>query len=154
MSSNSDEIQCRKLLLDFYSSEINSHSRLIIGFAVLMLTLIQVRQNFMAYSLTTSCLQYLIVYSGIFLTALALLYSLFRLFAYGASANAIVCIEWKNQMTVAQLASEVSNLVERERKKIFVIIHPKYFLRYRKKGFIICVVLASITTSLVYMLIN
>ena len=154
MSSNSDEIQCRKLLMDFYSSEINSHSRLIIGFAVLMLTLIQVRQNFMVYSLTTSCWQYLIVYSGIFLIALALLYSLFRLFAYGAAANAIMYVEWTEQMTVGQLAFETANLVERERKKIVGIIHPKHFLRYHENGFILCAVLASVTTWLVYMLIN
>jgi hypothetical protein len=35
---NSNEVDVRKLLLDFYSSEIESHSNLIIGLALVLLT--------------------------------------------------------------------------------------------------------------------
>ena len=125
-----------------------------------MLTLIQVRQNFMVDSVTISCWRCLIIYSGIFLTAFALLYSLFRLFAYGALANVIIFVKWTvttdptSQPATSQLVSELVNLVERENKNIVGIIHPKYFLHYRKWGFALCIGLAFVTMLLVYALIN
>ena len=146
--------------MDFYSSEINSHSRLIIGFAALMFTLIQIREKFVVDSVTISYWQCFTIYSGIFSTAFVLLYSLFRLFAYGLLANAVIFVKWtvatssRYQPPTSQLANEIANLVKREKKKIGGIIHPKHFLFCRKWGYALCIFLASIITLLLYAVIN
>ena len=80
------ELQIRELLLDFYASELTTHSRLIIGFSVILLTILQI-----AHSLRTggsvSWAQSTILLLGIFFTAFALWFLLLRHFVYGILAN-------------------------------------------------------------------
>jgi len=81
------ELQSRKLLLDFYSSELTTHSRLIIGFAVILLAILEITQNIRALG-TLSLGQYLIAFFGIFTAAFALWFLLMRHLTYGILTEA------------------------------------------------------------------
>lgn len=82
-----DELDCRELFLDFYSSELTTHARLIIGFAVILLTLVEITLNLTARGSISSA-QFLIAYSGIFAASFALWFLLMRHLTYGVLANA------------------------------------------------------------------
>jgi len=89
LSENKEEvIQCRKLLLDFYSSELATHSRLIIGFTVILFTLasllLEVTQSSQQ---TISVAQFRIIYLSISLVAFGLWFLLMRHFVYGILAT-------------------------------------------------------------------
>jgi len=160
--------QARKLLLDFYSSEINSHSRLIIGFAALLFTFLQVYQKIEV----PSFLQTIVFCIFVLPLALALWYSFFRLLAYGMMANAVVHVpdsvleqkikKKKNKgrppssiladAVVDQIAGKVR---KGEQEKILFKIPAQYFIRSesQKWGRLISFLLALGTIGLLYLML-
>lgn len=80
------ELQCRKLLLDFYSSELTTHSRLIIGFAIILLTILEITQT--QKLKPPISFAHWIALLGIFTASLALCHLLMRHLTYGISASA------------------------------------------------------------------
>lgn len=82
-----DIVQYRKLLLDFHSSELTAHSRLIIGFAVLLLTISEVSLNLPK---PVSIEQTRIAFFGCFFASIGFWYVLIRHLAYGILANASI----------------------------------------------------------------
>jgi len=162
MSIDNYELQCRKLLLDFYSAEINSHGRLIIGFAVLMLTLTQIRQNFLIHNYPLSSCHFFLIYFGIFAVAFGLWYSFFRLIAYGTLANAVIETEWTltgwtarmGQVPTSDLASKLTRSIERKTPQTVSIVIAKYFYRNRKVCFGICAVFAFLTKCFMYCILH
>jgi hypothetical protein len=146
----------RKLILDFYSSQINGHTRLIIGFAVLMLTLVQIRQRIEFLS----SWQYVIIYFAMFSTAFFLWYLSMRCLAYGMLANASI---WAPPTTrrvdltyLQQLVVEGKERVSNCNKFILVIFPSVCFIEgsEQKFGAMICIGLAIITSAFMYLLIS
>ena len=133
-----DSINVRKLFLDFYSSEINTHGRLIIGFAVILFTLIEIKLRlYVPRSLQSS-----IIFPCIWLVSFAIWYSLFRLLRYGMLANAVVHMDLpqkESEDIVSLFKSEVREWVKKHYKKRWVILEKVYVT------IIICMILASVT---------
>jgi len=159
MSIDNYELQCRKLLLDFYSAEINSHGRLIIGFAVLMLTLTKIRQDFLINDHTLLSNQALPIYFGIFVVAFALWYSFFRLITYGILANAVIETGWTvsvraGQIPTSDFASKLTESIKRKKQGIVSEQLAKYFYSNRKIGCVICAVLAFLTKCSIYWIMH
>lgn len=162
MSIDNYELQCRKLLLDFYSAEINSHGRLIIGFAVLMLTLTKIRQNFLIHNHTLSSCQFFLIYSGIFAVAFALWYSLFRLITYGTLANAVIETGWivteraarMGQIPTSDFASKLPDSIKRKKQKIAYVLPIEYLISSSWKRIGICAVLAFLTKCSIYWIMH
>jgi hypothetical protein len=102
----SDEIQIRKLMLDFYSSELTTHSRLIIGFSVLLFTVLNVIPNQKVHL----DLQAGTYFFSLWLVAGALWYLFMRHISYGILSNATLHapIESKN-LTLKNAIQSVTN---------------------------------------------
>jgi len=163
-----DVNQCRKLLLDFYSSELSTHSRLIIGFTVILLTLLQITWNLRE---SISLAQFRIVYFGISLVAFALWYLLMRHFAYGILANAAIhAVPSENQEH--SILRRMTDGVRRHalKKRILVVIPMCLFYSTgteiswlqrvigvagaRLLGLLLCTFLAIFTTHLMMILVG
>jgi hypothetical protein len=165
--------QARKLLLDFYSSEITAHSRLIIGFAALLFTASDI------YGLEPrSVLQSTVFCIVVFFLAAALWYVFLRLIAYGIMANSIIhvrdpflekiaqqkenngrplCsilgigirdrVEGKEEIWIR--ANKEGLLKKKFKYKILYLIPIRYFVsdlfEDRKFGFLLCFILGIIT---------
>lgn len=82
-----DEIQARKLLLDFYSSELTTHGRLIVGFAVILFSLLEI---ILQLEKPISGVRFWMAFFGLSLAAFALWFLLMRHFVYGVLANAVI----------------------------------------------------------------
>ena len=105
------ELQCRKLLLDSYSSQLTTHARLIIGFAIILLSLLEVKGAYLKSPI--SCIQDFIIYLGIMLVASVLWFLIMRHLTYGVLTNAATFAEPKGDYGVAETpsvdASELDN---------------------------------------------
>lgn len=141
-----DVIQCRKLLLDSYSSQLTTHARLIIGFAIILLTLLQVKAGLT----DLSHIQFGIIYFGIFLAAFALWFLFMRHLAYGLLVNAVTHARieqsWNGDLLGKILDSVSSQMLK---SKILYIIPSCWFYsssRKRLLGLSLCVFLALLTT--------
>ena len=122
------ELQCRKLLLDFYSSRLQTHSRLIIGFAIILLTLFDIKLRL----ISISPIQSQTIYSAIFLVALAFWFSLMRLFTYGLFANVVIRANPKGAGTLfVRIRNGVTERVLKE--KILKCIPSCLFISARQK---------------------
>ena len=80
------EIQCRKMLLDMYSSHLSTHARLLIGFAVMLLTIFEIKIGLKSITI----LQSNILYVAVFLATLAWWFLFMRHFSYGLMVNASI----------------------------------------------------------------
>ena len=78
------EIQIRKTLLDFYSSQLGGHSRIIIGFSAILFSLITVRNNLNSSS---SSLNFSATYFSLFIASFFFCFLLMRYLMYGVLAN-------------------------------------------------------------------
>jgi hypothetical protein len=120
LPEDENEMQCRKLLLDFYSSQINTHGRLIIGFSVVLFAIVEIRISPMVAN-NLSALQNRILYFGIFLAGFALSYLFFRYITYGTLADYTIQTPWREPVgdktkmcNVDSFMAEVSNKVEHD----------------------------------------
>ena len=68
------EVQIRKTLLDFYSSQLSGHSRLIIGFSAIFFGLITVRTSLVSSFPST---EFLATYSSIMIVSFFFCFLLF-----------------------------------------------------------------------------
>lgn len=152
------ELQCRKLLLDSYSSQLNTHSRLIIGFALILLSLLEVKR-----SLPTpiSGMQFVIVYFGISLVAFGLWFLLMRHLTYGVLTSAATNAEPKGDCVNTYWRILEGVVQYTAKKKILVWIPTKLFFSTgmhakldRSKGLVLCTILALITVGLTWILMG
>jgi len=107
-----ETVQCRKLLLDFYSSELSTHSRLIVGFTVILLTILQITQKLQEHQQTITYGQFWIGSFGIFMTAWVLYYLLMRHIAYGILSNAVIAahpVENQEMSLLERIATAARN---------------------------------------------
>jgi hypothetical protein len=155
------QIQCRKLLLDFYGAQLNTHGRLIIGFSVIVFTIVGIRNSIQKIVLY----QTIILYSAIFLALFAFLYSLFRHLTYGQLCGAVMFTPWNPEFekgTCNELIGKFSDEVDRNvriyRKRIVLVVPTDWFIgssRYTQKfGVILCAILSIVTVILFYLTIG
>jgi hypothetical protein len=155
---NSEQIS-RQLLLNFYSSEINTHGRVLIGFAALMFTILTVRVDLFGIKSLTD-LQYWIFYSLIALVAWGIFYLLFRLIGYGILANSTIhaprITTQYNPTTQSPIFPIVLDVSNHARKALFPI---DWFFDLGKSkrqivGFVISFVSGVVTTYLIYQILE
>jgi len=155
MQQERDLIECRRLLMNFYSSQLQAHSRLIIGFAVIFLTLLQLKPQNM------STWQFWVFYPSVFVVALALYFLLMRHLVYGVLANAITHTDPKGEGSPLQRLVTGINKFTRKHGQILGHIPTRWFaavggstLLDRLKGIVFCIVFAFFTTILAWILIG
>ena len=150
-----EEIQIRKLLLDFYSSELTTHSRLIIGFSVLLFTILSLAPSFYP-----SILQKGISLFSLWLVAGTFWYLIMRHISYGILSNATLHAVIPEKATLEQARNSVVSHALNE--KIlgvfpsgcfisaggnFISDNPNEGKYARYLGFIICFIIFGIATS-------
>jgi hypothetical protein len=92
-------MECRKLTLSFYSSEINTHGALILGFSVIIFTLVEILIRLKQMVTDRAIqqvhpLQSIILYLGILLADWGLWYLIFRYITYGSLADYATRTKW------------------------------------------------------------
>jgi len=158
------ELSCRQLLLHFYSSEINTHGRVLIGFAALMFTILTVRVSLFNHS-PLATWQLFIFYGFVFAVALTMFYLLFRLVGYGILANATIHaprvqeLKQKNSSLVYPLVYDIKEFVVRNDNKILFLFPIEYFFVFgntskQRYGFLISFGFSIISAFLVYLLLE
>ena len=152
------ELQCRKLLVNSYSSQLTTHARLIIGFAVILLTLLQFRAG---PNESLSGVQFGILHFAISLTAFGLWFLFMRHVMYGVLvSSATFAIPSGEGSLYTQILNDT-----RERtlkKRILVFVPTSWFYSTGKKrsrrnrlyGLLLCIGLALLTTLLVWILMG
>jgi hypothetical protein len=155
MDNDNDVVSSRKLLMDFTSSEINTHGRMIVGFAVIILTLMQIKENLTSIS----SWQNLIIYFGIFATIFALWYLLMRQLAYGGLASGYIYGQLapnSKESILMQLQSAAMHYIAEYRSRILIVFPTLWFIKSKKQKFgaLTCVFLSIATTGLLYFLMG
>jgi len=145
-----NEIEIRKLLLDFYSNELNTHSRLITGFSVILFTLFGVIQKINEneiYAQIIACFPF-------FLVSFSLWYLFFRHFFYGILANACIMKEFTKEELIDTGTAEraVANLASK--RKILHCVPFEWFRRKKKNGVTLCIVFSFFTVILLLYIIS
>ena len=126
---NGNEHRIRKLLLDFYSSELNSHSRLIIGLSVIDFTLLQViytLTNPQVYSPITWW-QYCFVFFSLGFVSAALWYLIMRYCVYGILCNSVLTVDIGQNIALSDALIKVRDIVL-TKNKVFDIIPSCLFV--------------------------
>jgi hypothetical protein len=143
------EMDCRKLLLDFYSSEISTHGSLLIGFSIVIFTLVQIK---VSLEPPIHVPQTTVLYLGILIANLAFWYVFFRYISYGTLADYTTRTPWKERTDenasmceMEFFRREVSDYV---RKKAQLKSLIKHFMGSSRIGFLIAMLLAILTTIL------
>jgi len=145
-----EELQCRKLLLDSYSSQLTTHARLIIGFAIILLTLLEVKRNLQP---SISHIQFGIVYFGIFIAAFGLWFLLMRHLMYGLLVTAATLADPLGEGS--SLMRILNGINEFMLNKRFLIVFPSRLFHStgrrrswldRLGGVLLCAILALVTT--------
>ena len=154
------EFERRKLLMDFYSSELSTHSRLIVGFSVILLTLVEI---ILDLDKSIFGVRY-IAYPGVFLLSFALWYLFMRHLLYGVLAHSILVatLEEENRNLLATVAQATGR--DALTKKMLFVFPTSLYLSYddgkrntRKEnvaGFALCIALALATTTLLIWLVD
>jgi hypothetical protein len=148
-----------KLALSFYNSEITSHSRLIIGLAVILLALSDIALSEPLRPFYN--IQYWIWATITFLVSSAFWYVLIRQLVYGVIANRLLYTE--KAESFEELHEKItSGCIETKAKIIFVI--PFYYfisvgkkwrkLYWRPMGYLLCLMLGLFTTFLLILLLR
>jgi hypothetical protein len=162
-------INIRKLLLDFYSSELTTHSRLIIGFSVILFTILQIFQKLDSEVLPLSTSQKSIASFSTWLISAALWYLLMRHVSYGILSNSVLHAEIGAHATLVEALVMVRNHAL-EHTRVFMVLPPCLFIpssarvtRLQKLvgrqlvlvlGLLVCVVLGIATTLLFSVLVG
>jgi hypothetical protein len=159
-STANNEIECRKLFLDFYSSQLNTHGSLIIGFSVVVFTLIGIWQAIR----DILWWQNLLLCFSVFVASFSLWYLLFRHLAYGTLTGAVMFTEWKPDFDQdqcknlpGQFANEMMKYVKKWNSRILLIVPTEFFISGTGKmryGVVICLVLSILTAAFSYFLIG
>ncbi len=158
-------IGIRKFLLDFYSSELHSHSRLILGFCVVFFALWQFFLALVAPSIYSPITfwQYCIVFSGMGFVSTVLWYLIMRYSVYGLLCDSVLTLNLDNIVTLSEALTIVRDHVL-DRTRVFDVLPSYLFIAGEAKktglqkkfgvtgalilGALICVVLGVITTVL------
>jgi hypothetical protein len=167
--SKENEVSDRKLLLDFYSSQLTTHSRLIIGMSVSMFTILSIvsgqRQN---HPLTLA--QWIVTIIGLGLTSWCFSYLIMRHVAYGILSSAAIFAEPEyvsGRKSLENLGIGIRN--EALKHRIFVIFPSSLFISSGEKvtdsqkrlgckgvlmfGALVCVLIACLVTYLLMQLV-
>lgn len=154
------ELECRRLLMDFYSSELSTHSRMIVGFSVILLTLVQI---ILVPDKSVFGVRY-IAYPSVFLASSALWYLFMRHLLYGVLAHSILVasLDEKSGNLLARIAQATGR--DALTKKMLLVFPTSLYLSYddgkrntRKEnvaGFALCIALALATTTLLIWLVD
>lgn len=159
------EIECRKLLVDSYSSQLTTHARLIIGIAIIILTLLEVKRNLQPHPhpYITGILQSRIIYFGILMASASLWFLIMRHLVYGTLVSTVTFERPHNGD--GTLLRRIADATQQKviGKKILLRIPICWFYsigdrktepRERWLGRGICVVFALVTTLFVWMLMG
>jgi hypothetical protein len=138
------------LLLNFYSSELNSHSRLIIGNVALLFTLAQIIQSFGS---NITSLQYWIFCLGLFTLSSTFWYLLMRLLLYGILSNRVLHVkdlgDFKEMhKVVGQHCGKTEKIFGIIPCSLFISIGLDEYNNHQKYGLLLCLSLALIVTFL------
>lgn len=124
------EIQIRTALLNFYASQLGGHSRFIIGFSVVLFSVITVRTNLLS---TFPDLDFLVIYSSLFIASSVFCFLIMRYLVYGILSNSATHapIKISDDNTFAKNRTEINNHAINSR--ILGIFHISWFLSIGKK---------------------
>jgi hypothetical protein len=144
-----NEVEVRKLLLDFYSSELQTHSSLIVGLAVILFAVLQFLPNM------HNGVQIGVGLSVIWVISGSLWYFLMRHFSYGILCNSAISADIDGETKPLVVASKVR---DHAYKSDVLFIPSKYFITgkgyVKYVGWILCyVIFGTVTTFLLSLLI-
>lgn len=147
---NNSEVEVRKLLLDFYSSELQTHSSLIVGLAVILFAVLQFLPNM------HNGVQIGIGVSLIWVISGSLWYFLMRHFSYGILCKCTIEAPLTGIITTKGAVDTVRNFAHKE--KILSIFPSRCFIAGNTGvtwvGWVLCyVVFGTVTTFLLSLLI-
>ena len=154
-----EELDYHTLFQSFYSSELNAHSRLLIGFAVLLFTLTNIGWN-ISYNSTLMQSQYWLLCFSMLLTSFAFWFILMRQLVYGVLSNRLMHIEKIDN--IEQVHREVGQHCSRE-ETILLRIPVSWFYSANEEGrkwyarilgFLLCAGLAFGTTMVLIFTLN
>jgi hypothetical protein len=111
MSHENDALGKRKLLLDFYASQLTTHSRLIIGFSVILFTMVgivqKVQENALAQNMSPFCIDPKSIASFSMVMASSILwYLVMRHVSYGVLANSVIHVPDPDEGSEANQSEE------------------------------------------------
>jgi len=154
------DLEYHKLLLNFYSAELNSHSRMLIGFAVILFTLAEIAHSNLTRPVMFS--QYLILVFSMVFASFAFWFILMRQLVYGVLINRILHTEGELH-SFKEAHDRVTHDTINKRETIFLFIPVSLFIsvgsEYRKwyirpLGGFVCIFFASCTTFILFLLLN
>jgi len=157
--NESSEVEVRKLLLDFYSSELESHSNLIIGLALVLLAILQIPK--LLQNVTDICNpQTWIFIFTIWIISGPLWYFLMRHFSYGILCKAAIEASLEGvKINPLSVAVAVGDYAHKNSKVLG--FQSKYFIAGHKDvnswkiGYVLCYGLfGTVTTFLLLLLIG
>jgi hypothetical protein len=160
------ELECRKFFMDFYTSQLNTHGRLIIGFSVLIFTITQMRIDLLGtLAFWNPNATIAILYLGIFSAIWIFFYLIFRDLTYGVLCNLVTSLEWKPEFELGKvMVADFTNYLIREgRKKSESGLSRtllKFFVNSKdppfrmKVGYSICTILSLLTTLALFLAIG
>ena len=169
MASPNDDINhefsSRKLLLDFYSSQISTHSRIFIGFSALMFTILNVRVTLFD-TIGRSALkswQLIILYGFVLALGFIIFFVLFRTIGYGILANATIHVALLSKLEPIKGKSRVFPFLKDVSASILDNDHANKILfffpidcffnigghRKQWKGFLISLGISTVVTFLI-----
>jgi len=167
-----DEVECRKVFMDFYTQQLNAHSRLLIGFAALLFTLVQIKLALMGQHLNPqqfSLVQFWVFYTTIFLVSFGFWFLLLRHLGYGQLASAAMYVSaptkqkqssnLDRQNALDLLNEEITKEVRK--RHLLVIFRCVWFhsfnipkqRQYRIYGLMVCGVFALVTAFIIWILV-
>jgi hypothetical protein len=128
ISQNSDRVEARKLLLDFYSTEIESHSNLIIGLALVLLAILEFfpKQHNGTYIFNVPTWMGVII---IWFISGSLWYFLMRHFAYGILCNATITISIKDYQIEPLVVTRLARDYAHKYSKVLLVFPSSLFIR-------------------------
>jgi hypothetical protein len=146
----SNEIDTRKLLLDFYSSELQTHSSLIVGLAIILFAILQFLPNM------HNGVQIGIGLSLVWVISGSLWYFLMRHFSYGILCKCTIEAPLTGIITSKGVAETVRDFAHKE--KVLSIFPSRWFIAGNTgvtwRGWVLCyVVFGTVTTFLLSLLI-
>lgn len=124
------EIQIRTALLNFYASQLGGHSRFIIGFSVVLFSLITVRNNLVS---SFPSWDFNIIYSSLLIASSVFCFLTMRYLVYGILANSATHapIKITDNCSFADNRKEIRDFSKKS--KILMKIPISYFMSIGEK---------------------
>jgi len=120
----------KQLLINFYNTEITSHSRLIIGFAVIVFALSDIALSQAIQPFTN--VQYWIWFGAVFSISLAFWYVLMRQLVYGILVNRLLHSDKEFKNFEESYQNVICEAIELK-QKIFGFIPFQFFISVSKR---------------------